>query len=407
MHIALVSHHVGGKAGGGGGVRLMLELGSGLASRGHRVTVVCHDYLATSEFAYASDQLEIRAVRNGVSEEPAGTVALARRYWLDLPKVARLVPRDADVVNAHDWLALRPGRIASQRLTIPLVWTRNNELPWERVVVPDQALGGDPRPSRRVLGAALTWRDVFDVRRADEIVVLSQGQVDMVRRSYRKDAVVVPVGPPPRFFDPPARQAARERLGIEDDAFLVLAAGVLVVHRRLEPLIEAMSLLSADPSIRALILGSDHGDPAYADRLAALISERKLEGRVALPRRSVTDEELQDAYVAADVFVILSQRYAWGLAPLEAIASGTPVILTPGAGVYDILAGRPGVQVIPADDPVATAEAIRRWRSGHARTEVQSTQAWLRDEYAMDRYVTRIEELYTRVRGVDRRRALG
>ncbi len=397
MHIALLSHHVGGKAGGGGGVRLMLELGSGLASRGHRVTVVCRDYQPSSEFAYASDQLQIRALRTGVSEEPVGNVALARRYWLDLPKVARLVPRDADVVNAHDWLALRPGRISSQRFSIPLVWTRNNETPWERVIVPKKTLGGDPRVSRRVLGAALTWPDVFDARRADKIVVLSEGQVDMVRRSYRKDAVVVPVGPPPQFFDPPARQAARQRLGIEDDAFLVLASGVLVAHRRLEPLIEAMSLLSDDPSIRALILGSDHGDPAYADRLSALISERRLNGRVALPRRSVPDEELKDAYVAADVFVILSQRYAWGLAPLEAIASGTPVILTPGAGVYEILAGRPGVQVIPADDPPATAEAIRRWRQGNARSEVQTTRAWLLEEYAIDRYVARMEAVYAAV----------
>jgi hypothetical protein len=93
MHVALLHHHVGGKAGGGGGVRLMLELGLGLALRGHQVTVACHDYVASSEFAYASEQLEIRAVRTGISEVPAGAAALARTYWLDMPKVARLVPR--------------------------------------------------------------------------------------------------------------------------------------------------------------------------------------------------------------------------------------------------------------------------------------------------------------------------
>jgi len=146
-----------------------------------------------------------------------------------------------------------------------------------------------------------------------------------------------------------------------------------------------------------LILGSDHADPAYADSLSALISERKLNGRVVLPRRSVSDEELKDAYVAADVFVILSQRYAWGLAPLEAIASGTPVILTPGAGVCEILAGRPGVQVIPANDPAATAEAIRRWRSGNGRKGLEATRAWLREEYAMARYVARMEAIYASV----------
>jgi glycosyltransferase involved in cell wall biosynthesis len=398
MHVALIHHHVGGEAGGGGGVRLMLELGLGLASVGHRVTVVCHDHLASSEFAYAADQLDIRALRTGVSEMPAGNAALARRYWLDMPKVARLVPRDADVVNAHEWLALRPGRIASHRLSIPLVWTRNDETPWERVVIPGMTLGGDPRASRRGLGAALTWRDPFDARRADKIVVLSQGQVEMVRRSYHKDAAVVPVGPPSQFFDPPDRKAARGRLGIPEGVFLVLGSGILVEHRRFETLVAAMALLADDPSIHALIMGSDHVDPAYADRLAADIAHRGLDDRVTLPRRSVSDQEMRDAYAAADVFVILSQRYAWGLAPLEALASGTPVILTPGAGVYDVLNGRPGIRVVPADDAGATAEAIRQWRSGEGRSGLEATRGWLRQELAMDAYVQRMEEIYETAR---------
>ena len=143
-----------------------------------------------------------------------------------------------------------------------------------------------------------------------------------------------------------------------------------------------------------LLAGSDHEDPACADRLAAQITAGNLDARVTLPRRSLSDAELKDTYAAADVFVILSQRYAWGLAPLEALASGTPVILTPGAGVYDVLAGRPGVQVVPAQDPQATADAIRRWRSGEGRQGLESTRAWLREEYALDSYVARMEQIY-------------
>jgi D-inositol-3-phosphate glycosyltransferase len=379
----------------------MLELGLGLMRRGHRVTVACHDHLPGSEFFYASEQLEIRAVRQGISHLPAGSRALARRLWLDMPKVARLVPRDADVVNAHEWLALRPGRIAAQRLSIPLVWTRNDESVWERAVVPRQTLAGDPRPTRRALRAALSWPDLLDARRADTIAVLSGKQREMVRRSYRREALVVPVGPPHHFFDPPDRQAARARLGFPDDVFLLVGSGILVPHRRFEDLIEAMSLLADDPSIHALIVGSDHVDPAYADRLSGLIAERDLTDRVSLPRTSVSDAEMKDTYAAADAFVILSQRYAWGLAPLEALASGTPVILTPGAGVYDILAGRPGVEVVPSQDPRATAEAVRRWRSGEGREGLEATRAWLRDEYALDRYVDRMEQIYDSVR--DRR----
>ena len=269
MHIALIHHHVGGKAGGGGGVRLMLELGLGLQRRGHRVTVACHDYLPDSEFLYASEQLEIRSVREGISELPGSAPELARRYWLDMPKVARLVPYDADVVNAHEWLALRPGRIAARRLSVPLVWTRNDESVWERAIVPKQTIVGDPRPTRRALRAAMGWPDLLDARRTDAIAVLSAQQVEMVRRSYRKPSVVVPVGPPAHFFDPPDRAEARKRLGIPDDVFLVVGSGILVTHRHFEVLIEAMALLEDDPSVHALIVGSDHVDPGYADRLSA------------------------------------------------------------------------------------------------------------------------------------------
>jgi D-inositol-3-phosphate glycosyltransferase len=407
MHIALVNHHVGGKAGGGGGVRLMLELGTGLVRRGHRVTVACHDFLAESEFSYAADQLEIRSVMRGPFELPIGNRALARRFWLGMPKVARLIPREADVINAHDWLALRPGRIAAGRLSVPLVWTRNNESPWERAVVPQMTITGKRSLPRRAIQAALTWPDLLDARSAAAIAVLSAQQAEMVHRSYRKGALVVPVGPPAHFFHPPDRAAARARLGIPNDAFLIVGAGTLVEHRRFEDLVEAISLLADDPRLHALIAGSDHEDPAYADRLAAQISAHDLTARVRLPRASLSDAELKDTYAAADVFAILSQRYAWGLAPLEAVASGTPVILTPGAGVYDVLAGRPGVQVVPAEDPPAIAEAIRRWRSGEGREGLEATRTWLRREYALDSYVAQMERIYADVVGADPRADTG
>jgi glycosyltransferase involved in cell wall biosynthesis len=209
----------------------------------------------------------------------------------------------------------------------------------------------------------------------------------------------VPVGPPAHFFDPPERAAARSRLGIADDVFLLAGVGTLVEHRRFEDLVEAMSLLadSEHPQIHALVAGSDHEDPAYAARLAVQIRARDLTGRVTLQCASLSDARLQDIYAAADVFVILSERYAWGLAPLEALASGTPVILTPGAGVYDVLAGRPGVQVVPVRDPRALADAVRLWRSGEGRKGLASTRAWLREEFALDSYVARMEEIYADV----------
>lgn len=392
LKIALVNHHVGGQSGGGGGVRLMLELGQGLASRGHQVTVAVHDYLPGGEFATRG--LEIRAVRTGVVEWPTGRWGIARSYWLEMPKVARLVPSDVDVVNSHDWLGLRPGRIAANRLGASLVWTRNDETPWERAIVPEGTIYGDPRIAKRALYLATSWPDLRDARRADQIVVLSERQTAIVRRSYRKSSTVLPMGPPEQFLDPPDRAAARERLGVPDGVFQVVAFGMLVNHRRFEHLVEAMAHLRDDPSIHALIGGSDHVDPGYADQLEKRIAELGLSDRVTLPRRTLSEQEMRDMYVAADVFAIFNRRYAWGIAPLEALASGTPTLVSEGAQVADVLAGRPGVAVEPMEDPAATAAAIRRWREGAGRVGIEETRSWLRDELSNDAYVTRMEAIY-------------
>jgi glycosyltransferase involved in cell wall biosynthesis len=302
-----------------------------------------------------------------------------------------------DVINGHDWLGLRPGRIAARRLGTPLVWTRNDETPWERGICPADTIYGDPRVMIRMLRMATGWPDLRDARRADQIVVLSRRQVEIVRRSYGKPAVIVPMGPPPQFFEPPDRAAARARLGVPDDVFLVGAFGMLVSHRRFEHLIEAMALLGDDPSIHALIGGSDHADPRYADQLQARISELGLSDRVSLPRRTLTDAEMKDMYTAADVFAIFNKRYAWGLAPLEALASGTPTLISAGAQVADVLAGRPGVAVEPMEDPAATAAAIRRWRQGAGRVGLEDTRSWLRKELSIDAYVTHMEAIYESV----------
>ena len=392
-HVALVHDHVGGKAGGGGGVRLMLELGLALVRQGHRVTVVCHDYEPDAEFADASRELDIRAVNTGSAPWIGSRHELVRRFWLGMPKVARLVPDDVDVVNAHEWPGLHAGRLAAARLGVPLVWTRNDETGWERAVVPEQTIITNSRWPVRMMRAALGWPDLLDARRAAAIVVLSTPQVRMVERSYRRPAKLVPLGPAGGFFDAPDRKEARRRLGIADDRFLAVGAAILFPHRRFEDLVEAMALLDDEPEIEALIAGSDHADRAYADRLSALIRTHRLEGRVRLPRANLSESELRDLYAAGDVLVFPNQRQTWGLAPLEALAAGTPAIVSSGAGVSEILEGRPGVRIVPPEQPAAIAAALRSIRA-EGIEGVAETRAWLGRELTTDRYAEHMSDIY-------------
>jgi glycosyltransferase involved in cell wall biosynthesis len=236
--------------------------------------------------------------------------------------------------------------------------------------------------------------DLRDARRASEIVVLDRRNAEMVRRVHRRVARIVGSGPAAPFFDPPARADARARLGIHSDTWLIAGVGILMPHRGFEHLIEAIALLGDDPRASALIVGDDRHDPAYADRLASLIADRGLASRVLLPRESVPDAQLRDVYAAADVFVFPNRHQTWGLAPLEALASGVPVIVSSGAGVSDVLSGRAGVRIVPPGDAGEIAAALRAMHRDGAREGIEQTRRWLSEELSNVRYAERMAELF-------------
>ena len=395
MKVAIVNAYVGGAADGGGGLRQALELALGLRAQGHRVTVVSHEYDPRSEYDDpAVRDLEFRYVTT--DPVPPDFRGLLLRHWVAMRRVARLIPPDTEVINAHDTPALRAGALASRALRVPLVWTRNDPTMVEEALIPDETIVSVSGPKQRGGRLVLFCSDLRDARHAAAITVLDERNARMVWRAYRRRATLVRSGPAARFFEERDRAAARARLGVPDGAFLVLGVGVLFPHRRFEDLIDAVALLGPDPDVRALVLGADSREPAYAQALADRVGRLGLGERVELSRRAVSDETLRDAYAAADVLVFPNRRQTWGLAPLEALASGTPTIVSSGAGVHEVLQGRPGVVVVPPEDPPALAAALRRVRADGAGS-LEPTREWIRAELNRRRYAERMAALFESV----------
>jgi glycosyltransferase involved in cell wall biosynthesis len=393
MHVALIHDHVGGAGGGGGGVRQMLGLARGLLAQGCRVTVVCHDYDAATDIAEIGQAVEVRSVRNGEPDPLLSQSAVWRRQFRGMAAVARRVPADVDVVNAHEWLALQAGWHASRRLSVPLVWTRNDETMFERGLYPNETQIHPGSATSRLRHVVYGLPDLVAARAADAIVVLDGRNERFVRRSYRRPATIVRSGPAPHFFSPPDREQARSRLGISPDHVLAIGVGILFRHRRFEDLIDAVAQVDGDAPVAARIVGWDGFEPDYADALARRIEERGVRDRVELVRRSVAEDALRDLYAGADVFVFPNDRQTWGLAPLEAIAAGTPAIVSSGAGVYEVLEGRPGVWIVPPKRPDRIAAALSEV-SRLERASLEPTRQFIRAELSAERYATRMIDVY-------------
>ncbi|MDP1590216.1 MAG: glycosyltransferase, partial [Prosthecobacter sp.] len=81
---------------------------------------------------------------------------------------------------------------------------------------------------------------------------------------------------------------------------------------------------------------SDPGDANLLKELEGLVAEHGLQERVVISA-SLPDEQMADYYRAADVFVLSSRYEPFGMTAVEALACGTPTVVTTRGGLYRAL----------------------------------------------------------------------
>lgn len=110
---------------------------------------------------------------------------------------------------------------------------------------------------------------------------------------------------------------------------LVLHAGRLSPEKHLFPLVDAVALLTAHHcDVRFVVAGDGPSRGALAAHAAAVAP-----GRVHFAGHVATRESLAALYASADVFVHPNPREPFGIAPLEAMAAGVPVVVARAGGV--------------------------------------------------------------------------
>lgn len=149
-----------------------------------------------------------------------------------------------------------------------------------------------------------------------------------------------------------ADQALRQRLGISGETFVFLFAGKLIVEKRPELLIEAMSRIGQNDAQLWIA-----GDGPLARELKEGVEARGLPVRFL---GFVNQSDLPDLYAAADCLVLPSSSETWGLVVNEAFACGIPAIVSREAGCVPELIedGKTG-WILSRLDPEELAHLLR------------------------------------------------
>jgi glycosyltransferase-like protein len=198
----------------------------------------------------------------------------------------------------------------------------------------------------------------------DQILVVSEHWRDLLSSEYGTKAQVVHNGVDVARFqaaDPGQAKELRRRAGAADRP-LILSVGGIEPRKGSDTLVQAIAALKRagrDP-VLAVVGGHSFQDyRPYRDRVLASLPGLglRLDDDVVLVG-TVPDAELAAWYAAADVLAFPSTKEGWGLAVLEAMSSGLPVVASdlPVFGEY-LTSGRDAL-LVPVDDAPALAGAL-------------------------------------------------
>ncbi|MEO0965599.1 MAG: exopolysaccharide biosynthesis GT4 family glycosyltransferase EpsE [Planctomycetota bacterium] len=200
----------------------------------------------------------------------------------------------------------------------------------------------------------LKWREArFGLIITRRLIEAARAELD---GSLPDDVALAPMGVETDAW----RRATPYRPWRGDGPMRLVSCGRLHEAKGHHVSIEAMRRLRAQGlPVELDVLGEDNTRRGYRQRLEAQIAEAGLGEAVRL-RGAVDEAAVRELEGAAHAFVLASQAEPLGVAIMEAMAMGLPIVVTSAGGVPELVdEGRTGLMIEP-EDPEATAQAIRR-----------------------------------------------
>jgi glycosyltransferase involved in cell wall biosynthesis len=185
---------------------------------------------------------------------------------------------------------------------------------------------------------------------------------------------IVPNGiRPVTVASPEQGLALRRRHGLESQDRVLLFVGRITPKKRLEDIIQALSLLGASAP-HLFIAGSPDIDSVYGEKLFRIVRECGCAARVHW--LGFLDEAAKAAaYAASDIFLHASESEGMALAILEAMSAGLPVVATRGCYMTEAAASHALIQCEQGAAALAAAVAPLLENAARARAQGLAGQA--------------------------------
>lgn len=380
----------------GGPIRSVHALARGLAGRGHDVEVFTTNVDGEGE---SNVPLAEPVDRDGVRVTYFPSPALRRLYWS--PGMGRALAarmRSFDLVHLHSiflwptWAAARAARaerisyiLAPRGMLVPELIRKKSrwaKTAWITLV------------ERRNLAAAAAIHATSDV----EAHELGRFGWTLPRVEVIPNAVDEPQ-------DVTGLPTSSDVAAAIKDGGIVLSLGRIIWVKGLDRVIRA---LPGVPGARFVIAGDDpEGHVAHLSREAERLG---VADRVTILARHVEGADKEALFAAAASFAMPSLSENFGIAAIEAMRRGLPVLVTPEVGIADLVR-QSGGGIVVAGEPAAIAGGLSRLLADPAASREMGAagRTYVSARYDRASVAARMESLYADIlssRGESRAKVL-
>ena len=325
----------------GGQVTFVLELAKCLASLGYRVDVVTRRF---------EDQPEIDNIARGlrVWRIPFGGREFIRKEDMhdhlgelvtNLLSEIKSRQLSYDIVSSHYWDAGWAGQSVAEQLNVPHVHTPHSLGSWKK-----KDMEGMPAETREGFRFEERIEKEFLVyRHCDQVIATTHQQADILREDYGLTDEQLTMIPPgideSRYTPAPPQELAsiRRRLGFRQGD--VYSVGRAATNKGYDLLIRSLPVLKQlVPKARLqLAVGANSPQDRRLIRRWRSLAKELGVARQVLWLDYIPDEAMPGYYRAGGVFALPSRYEPFGMTAIEAMACGTPTVVTVHGGLHELV----------------------------------------------------------------------
>ena len=310
-----------------------------LARRGHQVSVYASDMLDL----HGNNSLRVNhLVINGVDVYYSRSV-LRSKTFIVTPSMISLLSKNIDnfdIIHIHDARSFQgiSTYLFAKAKNVPYVFQPHGSY----------LSSLSDSPSKTVAKITLD-KLVSDeiLQNASKVIALSQVEAEQYKCAGVPDGKIsiIPNGIDlSEYANLPPKGSFKKKFGLDENEKIVLYLGRIHRIKGVDILVRAFaSIVDKLDGIKLVIVGPDDG---YLDEVTALIKTLRLEKHVLILGPLYGRDKLE-AYVDADMYVLPSRYETFPVSIMEAVACGTPIILTENCGIAEWFKDRVGLVVTP------------------------------------------------------------